>query len=343
MTSTRVAGGTRTETATTIANTAAYGFAKTSVYVVNGFRPVDALPAAVAAAKANAPIILTEDGQLGADAQSYLDANKATLTGGVAVGGTVVIPAAVETAAEVAAGQQASNQAFAVAPTDAVTQTVFTESGAANTTDDRTYTVTGLTAGTTYRITLVNSASIQRNADGTVPFLTSAEQDSAGRNLVAAGADIADIISVNNATPTFAGGDTESRTTTVVPVNGSITFTVDATAPGTVVPVVYINGASGGTATTGGVNPRLETTATTAGVFAPASETFGLGGATTYTAPLATGGAVTGSTVVSVDKAANSFNTTLTGVLALHVRRERHLHRGQRLRGPGRLRAASLG
>nr|WP_240897059.1 cell wall-binding repeat-containing protein [Kineococcus vitellinus] len=101
--STRVEGATRTSTATAIANNAAYGFAKTGVYLVNGFSPVDALPAAVAAAKVNAPIILTDGATLGADAQGYLTSNANTLTSGVAVGGTTVLPETVLDAGEDAA------------------------------------------------------------------------------------------------------------------------------------------------------------------------------------------------------------------------------------------------
>ncbi|PPK93097.1 putative cell wall-binding protein [Kineococcus xinjiangensis] len=313
ITVTRIAGADRAETALNVAQTAAFGFSKAGVALVNGFAPVDALPASVYAAKNNFPIILTEGAVLGNDAETYLKANAATLTSGVAIGGVAVLPVAVVEAAE-AAGGAGQLGTIAVAPNTAVTTTLVNDTAGPNdAADDRTYTVTGLTAGTTYRITLVNGASIQTGADGAVTFLTGADANAASGFSVATGADIADITSVNNAAATFAEGDTEKRTTTAQPVAGNLTFTIDATAPGTVVPVVYVNGGPGGTATTGGTSIRLETSGTAAGTFAAATELYGLGGATTVTAPLAAAGSVTGGTVVSVDRAANSFTTATSG------------------------------
>ncbi|PPK93098.1 putative cell wall-binding protein [Kineococcus xinjiangensis] len=321
ITVTRIAGADRAETALNIANTAAFGFSKTGVALVNGFAPVDALPASVYAAKNNFPIILTEGAVLGNDAEAYFTANAATLTTGLAVGGTAVLPETVVTAAEEAGGAGDAVGSIAVTPNTAATATVVNDTGGANdATDDRTYTVTGLTAGTTYRITLVNAASIQVGANGQVSFLSSADAGSASGFSADVGADIANITSVNNARPTFADTDTAFITTTTQPVAGNITFTIDGTAPGTVVPVVYINGGTGGTATTGGTSIRLETSATAVGTFAAATETFGLGGPMTYVAPLATGGGLPASSVVAaVDKANNSFTITTGGVTSRYT------------------------
>jgi hypothetical protein len=123
------------------------------------------------------------------------------------------------------------------------------------------------------------------------------------------GADIADIVSVNNGAPTFPMGDTEARSTTIQPVAGSITFAIDGTGLGTVVPVVYVNGGPGGTATTGGTSPRLEVGATAAGQCAAPTETFGIGGPTTFVAQNATSGPITTTAVTGVDKATDSFVT----------------------------------
>lgn len=91
-------------------------------------------------------------------------------------------------------------------------------------------------------------------------------------------------------------------------MNGSITFAVDGTDLGSVVPVLYVNGGPGGTTTTGGTSIRLEVTATAAGQCSAPAETFGTGGATTFTAQAATSGDIlAGSTVTGVDKSGNTF------------------------------------
>lgn len=336
---TTIAGDDRSLTAQKIAE---YGVAqgkygKTTATIANGDK-IDALAAGPWAAKNMAPILLTlGTNSLGTGTTNYLTANASTLTTAVAFGDTNSVPASLSAAAKTAAGGNVTSlQTIAVSPSTSVTQTVVGDTGGtADAADDRVYTATGLTAGTTYRITLVNADSIRTAADGSVTFLTSADQDSAGKNLVDPGADVADITSVNNASPTFAAGDTTLRSTTVQPVNGSITFTVDGTNPGAVVPVIYVNGGAGGTSSTGGVNARLETSATTAGVFASATENFGLGGSVVYVATRGANGLIgasvdtsaspvtqTAATVTAVDKTANTFTAdvdTNTGAAATSV------------------------
>ncbi len=122
-----------------------------------------------------------------------------------------------------------------------------------------------------------------------------------------------------------AGGGT-NNTVTAFPVNGSLTFTVDGDGPGTVVPFVYVDGGQGGTGTTGGTDIRLETSATVAGQFAAVTETFGVGGATTYVARQADNGNVGADDadttngvqnnpvpVTAVDKTAGAFTTGTGG------------------------------
>jgi len=251
VTSTRIAGSTRSSTATAIANTAAFGFAKTSVYVVNGFRPVDALPAAIAAAKANAPILLTEDGVLGADTQGYLTANAGTLTGGVAVGGTTVLPTSVETAAETAAKAVVSNATLAITPTESVLTGFSTT---------RQYSVAGLPTNANYRITLVNSANVALDSSGRYSFTRDAST-----SLVLPGTVASQLTVVNGVGVTGAqsvGG--------IAPLsNGALSFTVTtgASAAESFVPVVYVDG---------GASTRLEIDANNRPV-----EAFGVGGLTT--------------------------------------------------------------
>ena len=212
-------------------------------------------------------------------------------------------------------------QTIAVNPQDAATATVLADNTPAagttpavanSTADDRTYTVAGLTNGETYRITLVNASATCETATGQDGFISGTDAASSTGFSATTGADIADIISVNNGAPTFADpvapAVQESRTTTTQPVNGSITFTIDGTSLGTVVPVVYVDGGTGGTPTTGGTSQRLEVTATAAGQCAVPNETFGIGGPITFTAANATSGPVVGP-VTGVDKATDSFLT----------------------------------
>ncbi|MEZ0494500.1 cell wall-binding repeat-containing protein [Kineococcus sp. TBRC 1896] len=317
----RIQGSDRTATAAAIANETDFGFNRTGAALANGFR-IDALAAGPVAGRAGSPILLTEGTVgLGVGTEAYLRANAATLTKAWVFGDdnsvTPTIAAAATTAAN--GGSAPTLQNIAVAPTAAAGYVIADETDAATrASDDRVYTVTGLTAGTTYRITLVDANSIRTAADGSVTFLSSADTASASGFSADPGADNADITSVNNASPTFTGTAAEiaaARTTTVQPVNGSITFTVDGTAPGSVVPVVYINGGAGQAANNGGPSTRLETSATVAGAYAAATENYGLGGVASYTATRAANGsfggdssdATVGAEITSVDKAGNTF------------------------------------
>ncbi|MBB2901011.1 putative cell wall-binding protein [Kineococcus radiotolerans] len=329
----RIQGSDRTATAAAIANEADFGFNKTGAALANGFR-IDALAAGPVAGRAGSPILLTEGTVgLGVGTDAYLKANAATLTKAWVFGDVNSVPTTITDAARTSAngGTAPTLQNIAVAPTTAASFVTADESDAATrASDDRVYTVSGLTAGTTYRISLVNADSIRTAADGSVTFLSSVDAASASGFSVDPGADIADITSVNNATPSFTGTVAEiaaARSTTVQPVNGSITFTVDGTAPGTVVPVVYVNGGAGQTSANGGPSARLETSATVAGAFAAATENYGLGGAVAYAATRAANGAfggavdttatpvvASGATILSVDKTANTFTADVDTV-----------------------------
>ena len=334
----RLAGQTRSGTSVAIANAiigGTFGFTNTTFNVASGANDgVDALSGAALSGLQNRALLITDTATSAGAVTAFATARAATLNApGIIFGGFAAVTQAVETEIETAGGGTGMFQTIAVTPSDTATLTVVNDTApAANvTSDDRTYTVSGLTAGATYRITLVNNSSIQTSSTGGVTFLSSADAGSASGFSVDVGPDIADIISVNNATPTFAapaaGQTQESRSTTVVPVAGSITFTINGTAPGSVTPVIYLNGGTGGTATTGGTSTRLETSATAAtvaaGTFSAPTETFGVGGTTIYVAPQAQSGfvggnatgqdATTQATVTGVDKTANTFTTGVGG------------------------------
>ena len=94
-------------------------------------------------------------------------------------------------------------------------------------------------------------------------------------------------------------------------VNGTITFEIDGDNVGSVTPVIYLNGGAGKTAAQGGPSIRLETSATSAGEFAAATEAFGLAGQVTYVGQLGAEGDFAG-TVASVNKDTNTFSTDAT-------------------------------
>jgi putative cell wall-binding protein len=293
ITVTRLAGANRSATAVAIANFAItnLGFSDSHVLLArgdngptnNGF--ADALSGGPHAGSEAAPIVLALTPTSNApETLAFLTANDDTLVDGHIFGGTAAISAATEQEAEVAAQGDAPAtldpfNTLTVTPAAAATLQLADEALTTSASDDRGYTATGLANGTTYRITLVNAESITTDAAGNKTFLSSADANSPSGFSVDIGTDIADITSINNTT--VAG----VNTITTTPVNGSITFTVDGAAPGTVVPAVYLDGGPGGTPTTGGTSVRLETAATAAGQIARATETFGLGGPTTYTAP----------------------------------------------------------
>ena len=323
---TRLGGAGRSETSRIIAdyliNSA--GFTNTTFNVASGVprgEGVDALSGAALSGKENRALLITDTATAAGPVVAFATARAGTLN---AVGDIFGGPAAVSAALEIqieTAGQAAANfQTLNVTPTEAVTLTLADDeaAGAAEaTSDNRTYTVTGLDNALTYRITLVNATSIQTSGANRT-FLSSAIEPATtpATFAVNTGADIADIVSVGGTNPviTTTGGTNTLNTATVTPVNGSITFVIDGTGTGTVVPAVYVNGGQGGTAVTGGANNRLETGAATAGSFAAVTETFGLGGPTTFVNPAAAAGNVgtfAGAAAVqvqAVNKGGNQFD-----------------------------------
>ncbi|WP_432523885.1 cell wall-binding repeat-containing protein [Kineococcus sp. SYSU DK006] len=313
---TRIQGDTRQQTAVNVANTPAFGFSRTGVTLVNGFRPVDALPASVWSAQKNFPIISTDGTQLGAAATGYLDANKATLVTGFAAGGATAIPETVVTAAETAGGASASNQGFAVAGGGTAVASVSGVTDATSTRGALTYTVTGLPANSTVAINLfpaTGTGAPTVGANGSVTFTA----PQSGGSAVAGQAQGARTGSATTAFITSVNGVPVSGTTTAAinsvntGANGTLTFVVNSYGPDSVVPVVFANSASG--------NNALDVSA--AGV---PSEAFGVGPAATWTAPAAGAGTYGDATnplvVASVNKTASTFSAARaasTGVTAI--------------------------
>jgi putative cell wall-binding protein len=311
----RLAGANRSETSVAIANRliADFGFSANTFNLASGINEgMDALGGGAAlSGKENRVLLVTNTPISAAPVTAFATARAATLTAaGRIFGGEAAVGGTLETDVETAGAAPGNFQTLNVTPTEALTLQLADDEGTGATeatSDNRSYTVTGLNNATTYRITLVNAASIQGTGTDRT-FLSSAITGSTTAFAVNTGADIADIVGVNGAAPTFATGDTEMRTTTASPVAGNITFEIDGTAPGTVVPAVYLEGGPGGTSTTGGTSPRLETSATAAGAFAAATETFGLGGPTTFNNSLAAPAAID----PAAGTGANSNDITVT-------------------------------
>lgn len=296
----RIQGSDRTATAAAIALEADFGFNKTGAALANGFR-IDALAAGPVAGRAGSPILLTEGTVgLGVGTDAYLKANAATLTKAWVFGDANSVPTTITDAARTSAGGSSSVPGVAVSPATPVSLVVPASD---DTTDDRTYSVAGLTAGATYRVTLVNANSIRTAADGSVTFLSSADAASPSGFSVDPGSRLATITVVNGSAVSQTPA---AYTATAQPVNGNLSFTVDGGGTENIVPVVYLDGGPGKTAAQGGTSTRLETSATAAGTFAPATEPFGLGGQITFLPTEATTGVVSAdAAITSVDKTAN--------------------------------------
>ena len=320
----RLGGAGRSETSRLVANylVDSQGFTNTTFNLASGaprLEGVDALSGGALSGRQNRALLITDTQTQAAPVIAFARERAATLNAvGNIFGGPAAVSVPLEEAIEAAGRTLGSFQTLNVLPQEAVTLTLADESTtgtteAARNADNRSYTVSGLNTGTRYRITLVNASSIQ-GTGASRTFLSSAIGGSATAFGVDVGADIADIVRVNGAAPTNDGAalDAAARTATAVPVAGSITFEIDGTAPGTVVPVVHVDGGPGGTATTGGADVRLETGATAAGQFAAPTETFGVGGPTTFVNPAAASGNVgtstTPVTVQSVNRGANQFD-----------------------------------
>jgi hypothetical protein len=155
----------------------------------------------------------------------------------------------------------AGNATFTVTPTTTATQEPATEPSTA---DDRLYTVTGLQAGTNYRIQLFPAANV--HGTKTITFTEDGVSGTADEGTIAA-----DITAVNG-TP-VGGADDDA---TGQPVGGQMTFTVDGAAVELVVPVIYKDADADLHLDLKADNTPVDT------------EPFGVGGQVRYLAPEAT-------------------------------------------------------
>ena len=311
---TRLGGANRQATAVQVAGfaTGVEGFAGVNLGLVGpeDRNTADALIASPLLAKQEAPLLFSARGSISTDTSDYLKANAAKLTGeGYVFGGEVAVPSAIATEGTAAAGgSTGSTGTIAVTPSAAVTVGLASETITTSNTqekadaDNKTYTATGLTAGETYRVTLVNSNSIKIDGSGNVTFLSSVDADSPSGFSANPGAQGADIVEINSTS--LAAG---TKSATAAPVAGTITFEIDGIDVGKVTPVIYLDGGAGQSAAQGGNSTRLETVAKAAGEYAAASEAFGLAGTVTFTAQASPNNGTAAGTVVAVDKENNSF------------------------------------
>jgi hypothetical protein len=119
------------------------------------------------------------------------------------------------------------NATLAITPTAPATLEFDSSEPPANTTDDRQYTVTGLTAGLDYTIQLFPAANLA--GAPTYTFTENGVTNTADEGAVAA-----DITVVNGAAVAAPDDDAVTQ-----PVSGTITFTVDGDAAETIIPVIY--------------------------------------------------------------------------------------------------------
>ncbi len=275
-----LAGANRSETSVAIARAViggTFGFSATTFNVASGLNEgVDALGGAALSGKQNRVLLVTNNATSAAPITAFAQANVATLTTvGNIFGGTTVVAATLETAIETAAGAGSNQfQTLNVTPTEAATLQLAEQTNAqgrptaTRNADNRTYTVTGLNDALRYRITLVNAASIQGTGTSRT-FLSSAIAGSTPAAFaVDIGADIADIVAVGGATAGHRAplGGTHARHGDGRP--GQRQHHLHDRRhrhPAPSCPLVYVDGGQGGTATTGGTNNRLETSATAAG------------------------------------------------------------------------------
>jgi hypothetical protein len=197
-----------------------------------------------------------------------------------------------------------SNATLPVTPSDTVTLLDADAEANPDATagDNRSYTATGLTAGQAYRITLVQ-CSLVTNTNGQFSFQdndgdanASEPEDSDG--LATAGVVGARIVTVNGAAYAPVAPETTQSAPAVQPVNGAITFVIDATGVGCATPVIYTD--------QGGANTRLNIDAQ-----GRPTEPFGVGGSVNTGPPEAAIGNQGGNvTVATVDPAGDSFTST---------------------------------
>ena len=333
---TRLGGVARFETAIEVADFAydELGFDETHINMARSNEFADALAGGPHAGEERSAIILTDPTVLNRPTRDFLVRQCPVLQNGHIFGGPVAIDSETETEAEEAASNcdaaeepspspsptepAPAPNTISVTPDTEDTRTV-TANPDTTTTDDRTFQVSGLTSGETFRITLVRCENV-RGSGQDATFLASADANSSTGFSADTGSPTADIISVNGVatqdsdTPT-AG--TQTGTTTFTASGTTASFVVDGdSANECVVPVVYFDSSTANTGE-GGNSTRLELNATAAGQFASPAEDFDIGGRTNFVAPAPAEQAPAAPQITAVDSVTDtSAVLTLTGVTA---------------------------
>lgn len=255
-----------------------YEFGGPTAYLSTGLKFADALAGGPAAGSNAAPLLLTAPSVLPAPTSAYLAENGGAIDDLVAIGGTAAISDAVLTAAADAA-ELGTNEAFVVTPNTSeikpISSTPLTNEGR------REFTSTGLEAGGTYVVALLDADTV--NTSGGTTFSSYSLSDEASTS----------IETVNGQPAGAAGGIETVQTEATASATGAITFTVDATAADSIYPIVFedVDG-----------NEQLTLAGTSA------DEPFGLGGRTAWLpAEAANGSTATGVAVGEVNRTDNYF------------------------------------
>lgn len=304
----RIAGGDRYATAVAIANAAvqSFGFTVEDVLLANGRKFADALAGGPLGGVRQDPILLAEATTLPAATRAFLEAESDVVETITVLGGKAAVSDQVATAAETAAESDArpGNEAIAVDPITRVQQANGTT---------REYTATGL--GTTpVDIVLVECGNVSLS-NGETRFANANTNTIAdGTALTGTAPDLAAVanarISAVNGTARQPLEANDDYANNVAPVSGTVRFVVEGPAEGStatvcVVPVVFVD--------TNGDNAM---NGTAANPTAPA-ETFGTGGATTFSATGASAGQFEAHTVESTEKGSDRFTACAPGATPL--------------------------
>ncbi|MCW2950728.1 MAG: putative cell wall binding repeat 2-containing protein, partial [Thermoleophilia bacterium] len=296
------------------------GFDTSHVELARSNDFADALAGGPKAGVDRAPIVLTTPAPLNPTTRAFLLARACGLRFGHIFGGFAAIAAETEIDAEdtvrsadcLQAGPATPTATIGIQPTDAATA-VVTANPDTTTVDDRTFTLDGLIAGETYRITLVKC----ENVTGTGRNATFVAEPAAGSSTgfaAVTGNPTTDITFVNgtpNNVDSNATVDGVQRgSTTFVATGTTANFTIDGDTAECVVPVVYFDSTSANP-NAGGAITRLEVTQ--AGV--PA-EDFNVGGRTTFvngpTPPVVDQTPATATVAVAMDVLSDDDSLTVT-------------------------------
>lgn len=237
-----------------------------TVYLSTGIDFADALVGGPAAGQNLNRLLLVHTSKVPDPTKAYIEANAANIDVLVAIGGTAAVPAAVLSEAS-AAAQLDSNQVYDVSP--ATAEGLEQSSGFSDNTGRRTFTVTGLDAGTTYDIAVLDADVVSGQGTGNVAISSFT---------LAQGASTA--IEQVNGNPVTSGGPAGSGTETKqvegdANSSGELTFAIDSTEQDSVVPVVWLDENADDELNLVGSTP---------------DEPFGVGGETTWVGPEAASG-----------------------------------------------------